>query len=137
MGGSLIYSEGSSSDLLEMSPIEITNGINNAQLKAIEEIIKLSQNNDINVIFIETPKSLIIEQYPEYQDIMNQYSALLEKNNCPYIVSETTYEQLDNKSNSKYYSFDSADTKYFHDQIHLSSEGSAEFSKELLEIISQ
>ena len=95
--------------------------INETQKNAIIKIINLCRENNINLLFIETPKYIKTMKSNFYKNIMKEYIEILNENNVKFFVSDVILEGG--------YKFPHDDAKMFGDFVHLSTEGSMEFSK--------
>ena len=119
-GGALTVTEGlyggAYSNLVP--PID-TDTINEEQKKAVGDIVTLCKENDIEVVFIETPKSQVVMRDLNYRSIMESYRELLDDHGVQYISSED-------------YKFDYDNSYNFIDAIHLSYQGRVNFSENLL-----
>ncbi|MCR5399133.1 MAG: hypothetical protein K6E68_06300 [Lachnospiraceae bacterium] len=119
-GGTLISSAGLTEEAYgRLSQVYTSEEIDENQKKAIEDIINLCNDNDINLTFVEIPKADVIMQSDVYNDIMNEYIELLDGRKVKYIRSP---EGLMGYSD-------------FSDGIHLSSEGRTKYTKWLIEKI--
>ena len=94
--------------------------INSLQISAIKNIINICSNNDIELIFLDTPKSHAVCDSANYRNIMKEYSDILEGYNVKHIVQGVDYD------------FDTDNSKFFMDAVHLSSEGRKVFTEELI-----
>lgn len=127
-GGSLSIPESISEDALsQISVPSITNNMNSFQEYYIKEIIKLADENNINLLFIETPKYESVSKDASYLSAMTSYAHLLDTQNTAYILSENTkqYCQLDHALS---YSFDVTEANYYADTMHLSYNGRVAFT---------
>ena len=115
--------------------------LNGVQVEGLAEIIRICRDNNINLIFTETPKYIKVAQNQAYQAIMTQYMTLLAEENVRMIVSTETYVAylaVGNAENSALitaYEFDSTEAAYFQDLIHLSTAGKEAFSAALADLI--
>lgn len=119
-GGSLSITGGLEGDAYSnlVPPID-TDTINEEQKKAVGDIVTLCKENDIEVVFIETPKSQVVMRDLNYRSIMESYRELLDDHGVQYISSED-------------YKFDYDNSYNFIDAIHLSYQGRVNFSENLL-----
>ena len=119
-GGALTVTEGLYGDAYSnlVPPID-TDTINEEQKKAVGDIVTLCKENDIEVVFIETPKSQVVMRDLNYRSIMESYRELLDDHGVQYISSED-------------YKFDYDNSYNFIDAIHLSYQGRVNFSENLL-----
>lgn len=114
--------------------------MNERQKAALLGIIRLCQEEGIHLRFVETPKykTAVCEQ--AYTDVMQAYCGLLRENMVEYYLSESTVRSLeeycgrDEAMDSMHVvSFDTTDSEYYIDVIHLSSEGRKCFTQHLVE----
>ena len=119
-GGSLSITGGLDGDAYSnlVPPID-TDTINEEQKKAVGDIVTLCRKNDIDVVFIETPKSRVVMEDKNYKSIMKSYRELLDEQRAQYVSSEE-------------YEFDYDNSYFFIDAIHLSYQGRVNFSENLL-----
>ena len=101
-------------------PFIISSTMHPEQKEGIQRIIDLSKENNINLIFVETPKYNTIQSYEPYMNAMQQYMEYLDKEGTRYILAEDIC-------------IDNSDASLFMDQVHLSSEGRREFTEGLME----
>ena len=123
-GGSTLKTTGITNkkmDNLEM--VKRNSDLNNDQRKAIQKIVNLCKKNNINLTFIEIPKALRIHNNKSYNDMINNYLAILNELNVNYILSDNINSNIKN------------DSKNYTDLIHLSTKGKIEFTKELKKIL--
>ena len=104
--------------------------MNENQKKAIIKIINLCKNNNINLIFIETPKYIKVMKSSFYKNVMNEYIKILNDNDIKFFVSEEILKDGGRQQGSCY-KFPHDNPSMFGDHIHLSTEGSREFSRML------
>lgn len=115
-GGTLFYSAGNTNEILNsMSTSIYPTEINSLQEKYICEIIDLAYEEEIEIVFVETPKYYKIQFDQAYCDLMDNYKKLLAKMDVKVISVD---EEID------YY-----DSSLFQDLIHLSSKGRKLFSQ--------
>lgn len=119
-GGALTVTGGLDGDAYgKLVPPVDTDIINEEQKKAVGDIVTLCKENDIEVVFIETPKSQVVMRDLNYRSIMESYRELLDDHGVQYISSED-------------YKFDYDNSYNFIDAIHLSYQGRVNFSENLL-----
>lgn len=127
-GGNNLLSNGKSKEYLES--LELINyGYNNyefgkKQIESIKQTKALCDKNDINLIFIETPKYYRESQMESYASLMDKYKNLLNDLNIKYILAE----DID---------VDNTNSEYFIDLLHMSSLGSKEYTKKLIKFINE
>lgn len=141
-GSSTAVNEGKTSEVLDSLPINTENTtLNDVQVEGLYEMIRLCRKNNIDIIFIETPKYLKTTQNQAYQAIMTQYMTLLEAESVCMIVGNRTYTAYLEAGNSEnpeliaIYEFDNENAAYFQDLIHLSTAGKEAFSKLMANIL--
>lgn len=119
-GGALTVTGGLDGDAYgKLVPPVDTDIINEEQKKAVGDIVTLCKENDIEVVFIETPKSQVVMRDLNYRSIMESYRELLDEQGAQYVSSED-------------YKFDYDNSYNFIDAIHLSYQGRVNFSENLL-----
>lgn len=119
-GGALTVTGGLDGDAYgKLVPPVDTDIINEEQKKAVGDIVTLCKENDIEVVFIETPKSQVVMRDLNYRSIMESYRELLDEQGAQYVSSED-------------YEFDYDNSYNFIDAIHLSYQGRENFSENLL-----
>lgn len=134
-GGNITESIGKSNDVLEQAAIENPGKeINPIQLSAIEEIIKIANDNDIEIYFVETPKFYTVMQDETYQYIMDIYIGLIENTSAKMILTEETYNNTKKVKCDKciIVPFANEDDYYFIDTVHMSSLGRKKYTEELI-----
>lgn len=97
--------------------------INNENIIAITEIIKLAKENNINLTFIETPKTYRIFNNEYYNYLMDNYKKILDENNTRYYLANDINNEISN------------DSYNFFDLIHLSNEGRNKYSTYLAQFL--
>lgn len=128
-GGTLTTPAGRTDEILQSLPIPSTTElINEIQEEYILKIISLAKENNINILFIETPKYEKIVLDSSYQKIMTQYVELLNKEQIPCLLSDSTFSQIAKSPNIYTYNFDNTNSEYFMDLIHLSYKGRIMFT---------
>lgn len=116
-GGTLLRSEGMSEEAYDsINPIGANKIQDDTQVDAVKGIIELCNNNNINLLFIETPKAEKIIISDVYVQIMRNYVELLSVNNTEMVLYD--YEYLEYND--------------FTDGLHLSTLGRRRFTESLL-----
>lgn len=108
------------------------------QMDALDRIIQLCEQKDIDVVFVETPKYYRVHTDVAYNSMMKDYYEFLKERDVKTILCDKTLENLClGSEHHKYvaYSFDNNDASNFSDLIHMSSKGRDEFSKQLGKLI--
>lgn len=128
-GGTLTRTGGATKEQLEewIEP-DITK-LNEEQISAIEAIIELAQQNDIRVVFLETPKYEKIAKSENYLQLMKEYYEIICDENVDIVLCDATAAGIKTVANCMIYQFDNMLEEYFMDAIHLSSKGRSEYSK--------
>lgn len=120
-GGTLVENPGMDTEAYgKLYPPMNEDKLNDCQINAIKKIINLCSDNNIELIFLDTPKSYAVYSSDKYRKIMKEYSAILDEYNVKHIVQDIDYD------------FDIGNSKLFMDAVHLSSEGRKVFTKELI-----
>lgn len=108
------------------------------QIAGLDEMISLCRNNDIDIVFLETPKYNILYEKDEYSELMEDYVKLLMDRDIPMIISNKTREVVGVEQNNQLvqsYEFDHSNPLYFTDGYHISWEGRKEFTNTLREVL--
>ena len=128
-GATLGNISGTTREILDSTQVPQTGSgsINQSQKEAITKIIKLCRENNINLVFIETPKFFDTIQSGVYSSIMREYVDLLRENKVNYLLSQELINRLNLSENG--YKFSHDDPSLFMDHIHLSTLGSVEFTR--------
>lgn len=120
-GGNLQQSVGVSYDSLEkISMFNPATELNEIQVEGYKKIVSLANENNIEVCFIETAKYIRVIEDSSYQNILEQCIDILDELNVRYILAEDIV-------------FDSTNSDYFIDLIHMSYNGSKEYTNKLCE----
>lgn len=131
-GGSLDRPANISKAALSQLPIpSIEENMNSSQEFYIKELISLAEKNNINLLFIETPKYESITNDTAYLSAMAQYARLLDKEDITYVLSENT-RQYCQINNALFYTFDITEENYYADTMHLSYNGRLAFTNAFL-----
>lgn len=135
-GGTLARTASASAEALNKTAIPSLpeDEMNSTQKFYLTEIIALAQENDINIIFLETPKHIRVSSDASYLAAMCAYANFLNEEHIPYIVSENTWKNLIKSKYVYYYKFNTDDASYFMDAIHLSYQGRVQFTQVLLNL---
>ena len=130
------YSSGTTAEALRKNnvPDKGSSKMNDTQKKSVREIIKMCHENNINIIFIETPKFIDVVRSEIYKSIMTEYFELLKSEGVKFIMSQETLNAL-NLNNIHGYIFQHDDAYMFGDYVHLSGEGSRIFTRLLQDMI--
>lgn len=106
--------------------------INIVQLEYLRRLINLARQNNINIIFIESPKYDKMANDQEYISAMKQYIDYLNEEHIEYILCDLTWNLTEQNAEVGKYLFDNSNSDYFVDNGHLSYIGRKEFTKQLL-----
>ena len=130
------YSSGTTAEALRKNnvPDKGSSKMNDTQKKSVREIIKMCHENNINIIFIETPKFIDVVRSKIYKSIMTEYLELLKSEDVKFIMSQETLNTL-NLNNIHGYIFPHDDAYMFGDYVHLSGEGCRIFTRLLQDMI--
>lgn len=135
-GGSLLVSgHASAQELSNLSIPKIASDMNPDQQKYLSELIALARENQIEIMFIETPKYDSVANSSSYLDSMKSYITFLDRQNVPYIISQNTYDQITLSNGLPIpYTFDHGNAEYFSDLLHLSHKGRVAFTQKLADL---
>lgn len=92
-------------------------------IEAINEIITICKDKNINLSFIETPKSERMINDANYQTLMERYQNILKENQVKYFLAKDTSKNI------------SDDSYNFFDLIHLSNSGREKYSRNLIDFL--
>lgn len=120
-GGSLPAEEspGKTYQELDCLPIIEQPDINELQRNSIVNIIKLCKENNIEVIFLESPRYITMSENENYKNKSKELKSIIDRENVACILTE----DID---------FDNANPEYYTDLTHMSSEGKKEFTKAII-----
>lgn len=123
-GGTLIHSDGMQPEDFEHLYVpEFGDTVDKRQIDSLINIINLCKNNNINLIFVDTPKTTAVLEDTVYSALVKQYADILADNNIVFLQQNRDYVFCD------------SNPIYFQDAIHLSYEGRIEFTKILKNMI--
>ena len=132
-GGSLNQATNSNADILNASAIQqIGQNMNMLQEDSLNKLIDLAQANQINIVFVETPKYQSVEKDSSYIEAMQIYVTLLEEKNVSYLISDMLSEYIPPSKNGTYYTFEHNKSLNYSDTLHMSNDGKKIFTKLLL-----
>ncbi len=106
--------------------------LSSIQISALENIIELCRENNVEVIFLEAPKYKRVYENGTYSNLMQTYLQFLQDKNTRIIISNTTAEACSAPSYVEVYEFDSSDASLFNDLNHISSAGRNTFTQTLM-----
>lgn len=99
------------------------NEVKEENIEAINEIITICKDKNINLSFIETPKSERMINDANYQTLMERYQNILKENQVKYFLAKDTSKNI------------SDDSYNFFDLIHLSNLGREKYSRNLIDFL--
>ena len=108
---------------------------NSIQTDALDNIIGLCSERDIEVVFLETPKYIKTYDDASYSDMMQSYLDFLKDKEVRVILSDYTASKCPAFSDVEVYKFASSDAGLFSDLIHISSDGRKVFTQTLLPLL--
>ena len=114
--------EGKSKAELEAMTIVENPGVNNLQSDSILQIIRLCQKNNINLIFMESPRYITMERDVNYQAKSLELKSLIEDNGANCVLRSDL-------------EFDNTRSEYYSDLTHMSGEGKKEFTECIIRIL--
>ena len=112
-GGSLMAPAGQTKEHLDTLDLGVREGLFESQLAGYDRIVELAEENDINLLFIETPKYeklLTDSREGAYSELLEEMIVWAESAGAKYVLAEEL-------------TFDHADGANFQDLIHLSGQG--------------
>ena len=120
-GGNIRETAGSTREILDnLSLPGIRDGINQVQGDALKEIVRICEEENIELYFVEVPKYDTLDQAEYYVRMRNELE---------YVVAERTIIR------ASALSFDNRNPSYYQDLLHLSGEGRRTYTKLLLEAV--
>lgn len=125
-GSNLAQSQGSTAEKLETLPLTFGNQeLNPVQLESLHSLLALCAEQEIEVVFLETPKYTYLYEGDAYCSIMKRYVEELKGYDCMTLISRRTAEECGLTADDRHvvYDFDSDNADFFTDLIHLSSNG--------------
>ena len=105
-------------NVLDVEPI-----VKQVQVDSIIELIRLCKENNINLVFIETPKYKNVIANENYNILLQKFIKILDDNDAKYLLQSDINDKIKN------------DSENFFDLLHLSSKGKETFTKSLNEYI--
>lgn len=120
-GGWLVSEKGDTEEHLNTLERTDINDVNEIQKKGYEKIAEIAKENQMNLLFLETPKyKKLLEETGEtcYSKTLEQMKDIVETLEAPYILSK----ELD---------FDHEKGENFSDLVHLSGVGKTNYTKAL------
>ena len=107
-------------EIEELEIPDVNKEVNQRQIKALINIINICKKNNINLVFIETPKYKRLLDDETYNELKNQFIKIINDNNGKYIL----YSDIDSSISN--------DPINFIDLIHLSNQGRFKYTKLLI-----
>ncbi len=95
-------------------------GLRETQKGALEELIALAKARGIRVVFIDTPKYVLLEKNPNYAAIAQEYEKFLKERRIRYVSAEDFSDFSEDPSN-------------YTDSMHMTSKGGSEYTRGLCE----
>ncbi len=114
-GGTKTSNTGTSKQVLdEMHVPDLSSNINETQYLYLKKIVDIAKSNDINLVFVETPKYVKVNEDKFYIEKMSMYRDVLEEMEIQELNSIDMFEY--------------ADASNYIDLIHLSEKGRKKFT---------
>ena len=107
---------------LRALPINEDPGIDKLQLDSIVNIIKICDDNKIDLIFLEPPKYISMYEDGNFSSKHKEMVDLLESNNVNYYLGDDL-------------GFDNTKAEYYSDLSHMSEAGMEELTKDIINIL--
>ena len=122
-GGNISKPAGAEYEILETMQVnQIQNEMNVIQKEYLIKLIDLAKDNNISIVFVETPKYRTTMLDDSYQTAMKQYMNLLDDSGILYIINSNL------SMNRATYEYENEQSDYFVDTVHLSYEGRVSFT---------
>lgn len=116
------YTPSKSKEELDAMPIDEDAGFHELQKKAIMHIIEMCRDNNIELVFVESPNYITMYEDKNYSEKQELLETLLKSEGVPvYTAKDIT--------------FDNSKAEYYSDLTHMSSAGMEEYTAQLVEII--
>lgn len=133
-GGTIVKTAPSTvAELKNMKVHSIKGQMNAVQKEYLTKLIDLAKDNNINIVFIESPKYINVYQNEQYTDAMQVYAEFLEEKEIPFVLCEKTLLNIDMAENVLHYKFSNDKAKLYVDNGHLSYDGRVEFTEKIIE----
>lgn len=111
--------------------------INYQQVTHILELVELCNENNIEIVFLETPKYTHLYENKNYCDIMREYISFLKDKRCKIVISDKTASELnDIQQYCTVYKFENK-PEYFSDLIHMSKKGKKQFTNDIIPVLNK
>lgn len=123
-GGSTVADETSGKNKEELEELAVVEkpGINPLEGQSIVDIISLCKGNDIEVIFLESPRYITMESDINYQGKSEELHSIIEEAGGKAILRSDL-------------NFDNSHADYYTDLTHMSGSGKKAFTKEIISIL--
>ncbi len=112
--------------------------MNKNQVDGLNQIIEICKEKNIELLFLETPKFISINEDEVYNMLMREYVHFLSDRNVSMILFEKTKDKVKDIIDDELvysYKFDDNNPQYYLDLYHISYEGRQELTKVLKEIL--
>lgn len=121
-GGSTQSDETPGSTREALAALEIVEnpGIDELQLKSIDEIIALCREHEIDLIFMESPRYQTMAENPNYKKKSEDLNAYITEQGVSCLLTEDL-------------GFDNTNPAYYSDLTHMSGEGKREFTRLMIQ----
>ena len=123
-GGSLDQDAGTTAEKLNQLEIDEKGSLHPTQIRALHSIISLCNENEIRLIFAETPRYVRMEQDANYQKKLKEAIGILEEADVEYLCSENL-------------EFDYTNPSYYTDLVHMSTEGRQAYTQEIIRYLTK
>lgn len=122
-GGNVRETLGSTKEVLDsLGTPGDREGIDETQKKALQDIMEICEQENINLCFVEIPKYKTLAQADYYIRLHKELEAVIEKETVEYISAKES-------------GFDNTNPEYYQDLFHLSAKGRREYTGLLIERI--
>lgn len=123
-GGSTPADEtkGKSAKELDEMPIVENPGIDKLEEESIINIIDLCNENNIDLVFLESPRYVTMEKDKNYKEKSKALCRIIEENGGKYILRTDL-------------GFDNNNPNFYSDLTHMSGEGKREFTRKLIDCL--
>lgn len=119
---SLDESAGKTREELEAMPVIEKPGINPLQEESIRNIIKLCSNNSIELIFMESPRYITMENDENYRAKSEMMKDIIESEGAKVILRSDL-------------EFDNSKAEYYSDLTHMSGDGKRELTGDIIALL--
>lgn len=134
-GGTIVKTVPSTvAELKNMKVQSIKGQMNLVQKEYLTKLIDLAKDNNINIVFIESPKYINVYQNEQYTDAMQIYAEFLEEKEIPFVLCEKTLLNIDISKKVFHYNFSNDKAELYVDNGHLSYDGRVAFTQKIIEV---